>query len=206
MTTYLFFPILFAMAYALKGGQGDDIFRNWHRAKNSHPILSVLLSAKAASTVIVLIGLSVYSVIFKTNLGAGETALQSVIYMTIAWIISIAPSMGEEYGALLGKGYPVDENDKGISTVRIPLINKELSWRKETEYGIKKAVQRGIWMGACMAVATGSTLYIWFSLLFVPVATLCPHYAPRDILDRWGWSEIAIGAIIYGLPTALIHS
>jgi hypothetical protein len=206
MISYIFFPLLFSIAYALKGGQGDDVFRNWHRTKNSHPLFEVLLSAKTSSIVLILIGLSVYSAMFETNLGVGQTALQSVIYITIAWILSIAPSMGEEYGALLGKGYPVDENDKGMTTIRIPLINKKFSWRKEIEYGVKKAIQRGVWSGACLAVVTDSTLYIWYSLLFVPLAALNLHYAPRIILDRWGWSEIAIGAIVYGLPTALIHS
>lgn len=206
MISYIFFPLLFAMAYALKGGQGDDLFRNWHRTKNSHPVFKILLSAKTSSIALILIGLSAYSAMFKANLGIGETALQSVIFVTIAWILSIAPSMGEEYGALLGKGYPVDDNDKGMVTIRIPIINKEFSWRKEIEYGIKKAIQRGVWSGACMAVATNSMLYIWFSFLFVPLAAISLHYAPRIIFDRWGWSEIAIGAIVYGLPTALIHS
>lgn len=186
---------VFAFAYGIKGGQGEKIFSNWSK--------KVDISHKLASLAIVILFCSFTTVFLQINLGVG-TAWQSIFYICIAWLVAIAPSMGEEYGALMGRDYPVDENDKGIKKIRIPVINKTLRFRREIEYGVKKAIQRGVWMGAIMTLATGYIPFIWFSFLFAPVAAICLNYAPKIILDRWGWSEIFVGGIVFGLPFGLM--
>ena len=195
MFEIIVFMVLFAIAYAIKGGQPSKIFTNWER--------EVSLSYKASSMFFVLIVCAATTVFYQVNIGLMPYAWQSVLVFVLAWIVAVAPSMGEEYGALLGKSYPVDANDRGIQSVKIPFIKKPVTGRKEIEYGVKKAIQRGVWMGACFTVVTGYTGFIWASLLYAPVAALCLHFAPNKIFSPWGWSEFAVGAICIGFPFGL---
>ena len=182
--------IWFAIAYAIKGGQGKSFFRNFKKVRDSHPILERLLDGKVLSTLMVLIWACFATVWTQSNIGGMDTAELSVVAITLAWLLSVAPSMGEEYGAI--------RNDKNSPYLKYP----EDFGR---EYGIKKAIQRGGFIGACMALATGSLLFIVSAaLLFVPLAWLALNYAPAKIFDRWGWSEILIGGFVYGLPMAAV--
>jgi hypothetical protein len=179
--------IWFAIAYAIKGGQGKSFFRNFKKVRDSHPILERLLDGKVLSTLMVLIWACFVTVWTQSNIGGMDTAELSVVAITLAWLLSVAPSMGEEYGAI--------RNDKTSPYLLY----------FDREYGIKKAIQRGVFIGACMALATGSLLFIVSAaLLFVPLAWLALHYAPAKIFDRWGWSEILIGGFVYGLPMAFL--
>ena len=222
--TVLYFMVLFGVAYAVKGGQSDDVLTNWNEVRNRNKVLERLMDGKVLSTILVFLGVSAASLFLPATFGIFSSIWTSSLMISAMWLLAVSPSMGEEYGALLGKGYPVDDNDKGFEKIKIPsflkfLSNNEkkvknsdgeynityyLKWRKETEYGTKKAIQRGTWMGACMTVGTASIPFIYFSLLFVPLAFLALNYAPNKILDGWGWSEVAIGAICFGIPMGLI--
>ena len=122
----------------------------------------------------------------QSAIGHIDNAGLAVIAIAAAWLVSIAPSMGEEYAAILNKK------------------DSPYLLYFDRDYGIKKAIHRGVFIGACMALATGSLWLIVSSLAFVPLAWVALHYAPEKIFDRWGWSEILIGGFVYGLPMAAV--
>lgn len=191
---------IWSIAFALKGGQGKKFFRNW---KDNNPF-----SEKLTSTIFLAICLSFITVFYEINLGISEYSALSILYTLIAWWVAIAPSMGEEYGALMGRDYPVDSDDRKINTLRI--FGKKFTWRNEIEYGVKKTFQRGVWMGAAMTCATGYIPFIWWSLLYAPVAALALNYAPsfptikNRYLGPWGLSEFAVGAACFGVPFSMM--
>jgi len=118
--------------------------------------------------------------------------LLSAFVFGLAWLAAVAPSMGEEHGAIgtsrHGWGDYVEHAD---SFGRI--------------YGIKKGTQRGVWMGACMALATGFIPFIAFSLLFVPAVFIGQEIYYRITgNDSWVLSEPLIGAFVFGVPAALM--
>lgn len=194
MLLYILAPILFGVAYAIKGGQGKFIFSNWDE---ENP-----LSHKLSSTIFVFLTVSFVTVFFQVNLGLGNEAWQSIGLFVIAWVISIAPSLGEEYGAIMGRSDKYAQWMPKLETIR--LWKWKYQYIEGHAYGLKKAMQRGVWIGACMTAVTGYIPFIYFSLAFVPLAYLCLNHAPRKIFDPWGWSEIAIGAVCYGIPFSMM--
>lgn len=184
----------FAFAYAVKGGQGAYFFKNWEK---ENP-----LSHKLSSTLIVSVGLCLATVFYQLNLGVAPLAWQSVLLVMMGWVLSIAPSLGEEYGALMLRPDNYAAWMPDIKTVHI--FGRKFQWKEGHEYGFKKAIQRGVWIGACMTAVTGYVPFIYFSLAFVPLAYFCLNYASRKILDPWAWSEVVIGAVCYGIPFAMM--
>ena len=211
---FILFPLFFALAYAIKGGAGHYFFTNYDR---ENPI-----SNKLTSAIGVFLFLSFITVFYQVNIGLGNHAWQSVLFVTLAWLVSIAPSLGEEYGALLGrKDEKYGKWMPRVKSFRLPKwlgrflfehtnfitvteTGYKITWVEGHEYGAKKAVQRGVFIGACMTTATGYVPFIWFSLAFVPLAWLCLNFAPRKWLNPWAWSEVAIGAVCYGVPMAMM--
>ena len=167
--------IYFAVLYAIKGGQAPKVFTNWGYVRNKSWLFDRLLDGKVLSTILVFL----FGFVFIGWIPA--------ILLSIGWLISIAPSMGEEYGAL--------KNDKNS-----PYIARGFGrW-----YGVKKAIQRGIFSGAIMALFTGNIDFIIASLAFAPLAYLSLKFGKAIDKDGWAISEMAIGAVCYGLPISLM--
>lgn len=103
----------------------------------------------------------------------------------LAWLVSIAPSVGEEMGAYIGKGQYID---KGFGK----------------EYGIKKGIQRGIFGGAVLTAVTGYVPFIWFSLLWMPLGYVGMNMGEKFKFNGWAFSEFLIGAFCYGVPFYLM--
>lgn len=193
---YLVCFFVFAVLYALKGGSGN-VFKNWDRVRGRNALLYRVMDGKVIST----IGAFIFTLFITAKLqshhvGLYDVSQYSVNFLTAllfagGWLLSVSPSMGEEHGA--------------VGTMRH-------GWGEYVEYpeafgrsyGVKKAVQRGVWTGAIMAFVTGFVLYIPFSLLFVPCVFVGQEIYYR-ITDRDGWvlSEPIIGGFVYGIPTAL---
>jgi hypothetical protein len=169
--------LLFAVLYAIKGGSGN-VFKNWNKVRERSKVLNVLMGGKFLSTLIVFL--------FAALISGGQPEL--AIFIPLAWIIGVSPSMGEESGAI----------------GRIGEAHGEYIEYFDRRYGILKGIQRGVFMGACMTVATGYVPFILFSLLFVPCT-----FIGQDIYyritgkDSWVLAEPLIGALVYGLPMAL---
>lgn len=108
-----------------------------------------------------------------------------------AWCVGVFPSMGEEAGAIGRWGYWWGKyKERGFSR----------------SYGVKKALQRGCWLGACFTIATGSVLFLpAMSFGFVVL-----HFVGQDIYyriwksDDWKYSEPMIGALL-GVCLALCN-
>lgn len=178
---YLICMTFFALAYAIKGGSGN-ILENWNKVRNSNKILERLMDGKVLSTIMVF----VFAVI------AFEGSEYYAVALPLAWLVAVAPSMGEEHGAI------------GDYKGALPGYLRQDQTHRGREYDVKKGLQRGVWMGAAMTLATGFVPFIWVSLLFVPVVFL-GQCIDRLVMENPGWkiTEFFIGAIIYGLPMAL---
>ena len=177
----IMFCSFFALLYALKGGSGKDIFPWWSKLRATNRITERLLDGKVIST----------SLLFVVSLFVTLDILTSLVF-SAAWLAAVAPSMGEEHGAIgrYKKAWG-DYLDYPDSFGRM--------------YGVKKGLQRGVWMGACMVLATGYIPYICFSLLFVPCVFIGQElYFRLYKTDSWVLSEPLIGAIVFGIPTALM--
>lgn len=176
---YLMICSFFALMYALKGGSGKDVFPWWTKLRNKNKFTERLLDGKVISTATIFVISMFFTIDISTSL-----------LFSAAWLAAVAPSMGEEHGAI------------GTSThwwgkYRLSGFGRS--------YGIKKGLQRGVWMGACMALATGYIWYIPFSLLFIPCVFIGQEiYFRLNGSDSWVLSEPLIGAFVFGLPTALM--
>lgn len=179
----------FGLAYAIKGASVFDFSRI--RAKSK--ILERLFDGKVLSSIMVW----VYGIIVF------EGDVLYPIALTLAWLAAVAPSMGEEHGAI---GYFSTRYWKFQDTLinRIKSCFVELDGYKSTYrgrmYDVKKGLQRGVWMGAVMAYTTGELMFIPLSLLFVP-AVWIGQGLNRLILKRDGWTlaEPLIGAAVFGI-------
>lgn len=177
MAANMIWVLVFAVLYAIKGGSGN-LIPNWEKVRATNAVTERLMDGKVLSTVLLALIMFIPDV----------TIIEHVL-VTIMWLVSVAPSMGEEHGAVGRWKHAWGQYiDYGFGRM----------------YGVKKAIQRGVFIGACMALATGFTPYICFSLLFVPAIFIGQELSYR-ILKKDGWTiaEPIIGALVYGIPTAL---
>lgn len=106
------------------------------------------------------------------------------LMITTAWLLAIASSMGEEAGAIGRYGHWWGEyREHGFSR----------------SYGVKKGLQRGVWIGAMFSVVMG------YASLFIPVLGIgfvAAHFIGQELYyrihgrDDWKYSEALIGALI----------
>lgn len=177
--TILIISIVCGIIYAIKGGSGN-VLKNWNYVRDKNKILDRVLDGKVLSTFL-------FFVMSIVLFGFSNPVL--IIPLTIAWLVSVAPSMGEEHGSIgdykegwgkyIERGFPRD-------------------------YGIKKCVQRGLVFGAAFTAATGYIPFLWLSLLFVP-SVFIGQCLNRLVLDRRGWTlaEPIIGAFVVGIPLGM---
>lgn len=179
MLVFILVMLCCAVAYALKGGSGAEVFTNWNYVREKTKLLDRLLDGKIISTI--------FMFFVSVVLTQGD-AIMSVLLAT-AWLVSVAPSMGEEHGA-------VGDHKSAWG----PYIDKGFG----RGYGIKKAVQRGLVFGAAFTLVTGYTPFLLASLLFVPCIYV-GQVLNRLILKKQGWTiaEPIIGAFVIGLPLAM---
>ena len=147
--------LIFALCYMLKGGQFP-----WFHGK----LLAAIIVASYVA----------YD-------------MQDVLYtvlITLAWLLAVSPSMGEEAGAIGRVGYWWGKyKERGFTR----------------SFGVLKGVQRGAWIGAMFSIATG------FPALFVPVMAfgfVAAHFIGQEIyyrihgVDNWKYAEPMVGALI----------
>lgn len=213
MITYIVCFVVFAFLYAIKGGSGPYVFEWWNKIRHTNAITERLLDGKVIST----IGAFVFALIATADLvtlngdrGVAEYTVNTEIALKIAaaWLLSVAPSMGEEHGAVGTTQLAWGDYLRWMPDQRrIKIFGKVIfSYLEGREYGVKKAVQRGVWIGALMTLATGYIPFILFSFLFVPCV-----FAGQELYYRltkqkgpvsWVLSEPIIGGVVYGLPMA----
>lgn len=170
--------IVFAVLYAIKGGSGAEVFRNWNHVRSKSAILDTILDGKTLSTI---------GAIIVGSIGTGNVT-QGVL-IGLAWLVAVSPSMGEEHGAI--------GDHKGMLPA---YLERDITVRGR-KYDVKKGIQRGVFMGAAFALATGFTGFIAASLLFVP-CVWAGQSLNRIILKTPGWTlaEPLIGAVVFGVP------
>lgn len=98
-------------------------------------------------------------------------------------------SLGEEIGAVInniGRNQYIDNDDFG------------------REFGVKKALQRGITDGAAFTVATWNPLMLFAGLLFVPVYWSMSKLKHRFTgVNDWEWAEPMYG-FVFGVFLLLV--
>jgi len=120
--------------------------------------------------------------------------------VTIAWMIGVYASMGEEAGAIGRWGHGWGEYLKWKpDKVDFKLFGRVLfTYIDGRSYGIKKALQRGCWAGSCFALATEN-------IYCIPIITfgfVFGHFIGQEIYyrihkrDDWKYSEPIIGSFI----------
>lgn len=199
MIETLFILTVCAASYAVKGGWLAKLFPKVNKLRRSNLFYDTVLDGKFVATgLMVFLGFVLYAEAQTRTAELGvpyyETDVIRGLLFGAAFILSVAPSMGEENGAIGRTGlcwgpYVDNPDDFGRS------------------YGIKKGIQRGVFIGAVMTLATGSLAYIPFSALYVPLIFVTQelHWQFKRE-DSWAWSEPAIGLVMYGIPTALAFS
>ena len=186
--------LFFGFAYFVKGGGMGQLVPRWDVIRDSHVVVDRLLDGKSLSTILVFgfVWAATNDVLFALTCSAG-------------WLLAVAPSMGEEHGAVGRVGHAWGQYVTWMPTLnRAKFMGVDLAYREGRNYGIKKAIQRGVWMGACMTVATGYIPFLLFSLLFVP-AVFVGQQVNWWVLKKSGWtlSEPLIGAAVFGLPMGI---
>lgn len=200
LAIYLISIAVFAALYAIKGGSGPFFFSNWRYVRYKNRFYDRLLDGKVISTILAFLFIAA----FTANLTDLQTAQDPAVYKILllpsllfaaGWLLSVAPSMGEEHGAI--------GTSKGAWGPYIDALRPDGFQYFGRTYGIKKGLQRGIWIGAIMAAFTGYLPFIFWSLAFVPAV-----FVGQEIWLRWrgsnSWalSEPIIGAFCYGVPAA----
>lgn len=181
--------LFFAAMYAIKGGWLGMI-PGVKELREKSKIFDRLLDGKVAST----IGVFVFFVVaFHLQLGSlvphglpwYQLYIVTPLLLAAAWLIGVAPSMGEEAGAVgrIGRAWG-DYIDAGFGR----------------SYGIKKALQRGVFLGAPFTIVTGDPIFLILGALF-PVM----HFVGQQIyymihrVDSWKYAEPLIGAVCIGI-------
>lgn len=177
----MIYAILCGILYAIKGGSLAYFVKGWNKIREESLIFDVLLDGKVLSTVGAII------------LGAvGTGNVTDGVMIGLAWLIAVSPSMGEEHGAI------------GDYKGALPnYLERDMTVRGR-KYDVKKGIQRGVFMGAAFALATGFTGFIVASLLFIPCVYI-GQSLNRLILKVPGWTlaEPLIGGIVIGVPLGI---
>lgn len=203
----------FTLLYAIKGGSGKTLFPWWKKLRETNAFTERLLDGKVIST----IGAFLFGLVYTAHMvtpdggafGVPEYDLDVMAaakFALIGWLAAVAPSMGEENGAIGRVGHAWGEYLEWMPKVKdIDFFGQTLfSYSEGRMYGIKKGVQRGVWMGAMMAFALGSTVFIPYSLLYVPCVFIGQElYYRLTGKDSWVLTEPLIGLFVFGLPIAL---
>lgn len=170
--------LICGVLYAIKGGSGASVFKNWNRTRAKNKLLDRMLDGKVLSA----LGMFVLAVVLT-----GE--LYYALALPAAWLLAVSPSMGEEHGA-------IGDHKEWWGPYRLKQFGRE--------YGIKKGIQRGVFMGAAFTLVTGFVPFIAFSALFVPLVWV-GQSLNRIILKEAGWTlaEPLIGAVVVGVPLAM---
>lgn len=163
--------VVFGLAYAVKGGWLKKL-SFWEKWSKRYDILQAL-DGKAFSVFIVFLW-ALYAV--------PDLAL----FLPVAWLIGIAPSMGEEAGGVgrLGRAWGpyIDHFDR--------------------TFAVKEAVIRGVFTTAFLAVILGNPFLLLAGASFPAVYWLLQTaYWKIHGKDSWGYAEPVYGALI-GLAIA----
>lgn len=199
---YLVTILYFGAMYAIKGGWLGMIPRV-DALRESSKFWDRVLDGKVASTIGVYAYFAVVLSVYGGMVWYWDLLIAPAM-CSVAWLISVTPSMGEEAGAVGRIGawwgdykdaiYGPDHEDAGK-----PVFDRM--------YGIKKSLQRGLWIGAPWTVLTGLSHFLLLGLLFPFI-----HFAMQEVFykihktDSWKYAEPVVGAICIGVGVAIYLS
>lgn len=183
--------LFFGLMYWVKGGALGRI-PGVLDLRDRSKVFDRLLDGKVASTIGVFLFFfaALYlqlGVLLQYGLSLGDIAKTSAL-LAGAWLLGVAPSMGEE-GAAIGR----------IGHHSGPYI-EQFGMSKGIRYGWTKGVQRGVFLGAPFTILTDLPHFILLGALF-PVLHFVGQQLEYMIRKRDGWefAEPLIGAVIIGI-------
>lgn len=209
MLTIFVCALLFALFYAIKGGAHGTIRRRVNAKLTGavyaqrpdggwglHPdsttaqkAVDRILDGKIFSS----LGVATFMVFFgakfegfyegMAHYSFADDALIMFVLAFGAWMFGVAPSMGEEGGAC--GGY------KGAWGEYTQHFNRS--------YGIKKALQRGLWTTVFIGILLGSPLVILSGAMLVPCYWLGISYLQwkhQTVSVGWPYAEWLYGGVI----------
>lgn len=165
-------PLITAGLYAVKGGQLGRV-PGWNDLRENSVVADVLLDGKPLSA----IGFACL---------AGPLA-------GLGWLAGVSPRMGRAVGNIGGYRGNWDAEEK-------PYEGEEA--RAMAIEGWKAGVQRGVFLGACIALATGNVAFIAAGALFPVTAYLgvsLMQFIKKKVDVDWVFHEIILGAVL-GVP------
>ena len=165
---------IFALLYAVKGGWLGK-WPPFKKFRESRIIFDKLLDGK----VLTFVGAFLFGLYFF-----GLDQWYQALLLAGAWLLGVAPSMGEEAGAVGDyKGGWGDYVEHSESFGR--------------EYGIKKAIQRGVFTTAPMVLVTGNVPLL-VAGASMPIVYFVGNCFSRYVMKEKGWaySEVLYGAVI----------
>ena len=177
--------MLSALAYAIKGGAHGRI-RHWlggtlgiiYEGREHRPVGRLNIGQKLY--VIISDGKIVSALLFAAlAVGAGVPPQFAPVFA--GWLIAVAPSVGEEIGAI--GGIDGNWNYGGLSA----------------SSGWKRGAMRGVWTGAALALALGDTGFIVAGLLFpvtVWLGVSAEQIRTNEITVSWWIHEWLFGAVL----------
>ena len=188
MIQYIIVPLIFSAIYAVKGGSLGYI-PGFKKLKESNPVTDFILDGTRLAAL--LAGAYMFA-----HVGMSEGA-----QFALAWFLGTIVSMGEEAGAIghyrKHWGPYVEWMPEAVRLFKFR--GKEYFTRRGVIYGWKKGLQRGVWMGAALTLATGYPGFILAGLTF----PFC-HFIGQSLWfrltgkDSWVLAEPLIG-FVFGL-------
>lgn len=175
--------ITFTIAYMIKGGWLGKI-QAVHNFEQRSWLNGRIVDGKVLSTIIVFL------------FGLFTVDISQALILSIAWLLAVAPSMGEEAGAIgrVGKWWG-DYKDAVYPEGHYKQGQMVFGRR----YGILKGVQRGAWMGAMFCCAGATTL----SIPIMGLGFVAAHFIGQEIYFRihkqgqsWAYAEPIIGSLL----------
>ena len=172
---YLLCIPLFSVLYALKGGWHARLFPKLLEFMKRNPVADFFLDGTRLSTALCATAL------------APLAGVQTACIFAVAWLLAVAPSVGEEAGGIgdyKENWGPYAENF-------------------EDSYAWKKGLQRGAYAGALLSLASGYTGFILAGLSF-PAVYFAGSSVYRYFHGRrsWAYAEPLYGGIM-GIAAAM---
>lgn len=182
-----------AILYAVKGGQLGHI-KGWNELRRKNSFMYLIMDGKILSSIGFGILAGLIHSEYQGIINGGphyEFPIFTAISCSIFWLIGVSPAMGHivrGIGGYLGN-WDMDLN---------PYFTKERS-KDVAIQNWKTGLQRGVFLGAMLALSMNNTWFIVMGALFpvtawigVSIEQLRTNKIPAD----WHWHEILYGAVL----------
>jgi hypothetical protein len=180
-------PILCAILYAIKGGQHGRI--KYIAKLRENKIFDRLLDGKVLSTIGFFLLFGIYHSVL-VGPAVYEFPFFAALIASVGWLAGISPKMGRILGQIGGYRGNWDANEQ---------LYPANERKAQAIEGWKSGVQRGVFMGAMLALTTDNLWFIVAGLLFPVTAFVgvsIQQYINKSYAADWHIHEYLFGFVI----------